>query len=67
VAFCDTCAKSVDPSLIGDDGCCPTCGTELLEPQRRPMPKRMWFLIIGTAIYLVWRAYQGIGWLSHHW
>jgi hypothetical protein len=32
-------------------------------------PKAPWHfkvLVVGTAVYMGWRLYQGIGWLVHH-
>ena len=30
------------------------------------IPWHFKLMIAGTGGYLVWRAYQGIGWLVHH-
>jgi hypothetical protein len=53
----------VEDDQLTDDGGCPECGEQL---QRRKIPWHFKFMIGATAIYLVWRAYQGIGWLVHH-
>ncbi len=63
--WCDQCDR-----LVGDDalveGACPTCGTELAEPERKPISLRFKFLVAATVIYLIWRTVQGVQWLSHH-
>jgi len=65
VPWCDTCDRLVaDEELV--DGGCPTCGTELLEPQRQPISWRFRLLIVATVIYLIWRCVQGVQWLTHH-
>jgi hypothetical protein len=35
-----------------------------VRPRRAPWHFKV--LLVGTVIYLGWRAYQGIGWLIHH-
>ena len=47
-----------------EEGACPDCGTGL--EARRPVPWTFKLMIGVTAIYLVWRIYQGVGWLIHH-
>jgi hypothetical protein len=53
----------VEDDDITDDGECPQCGQEL---GRRKIPWHFKAMIGATAVYLAWRAYQGIGWLVHH-
>jgi uncharacterized paraquat-inducible protein A len=65
VPWCDTCDRLVDEDDLVDRGC-PTCGTALDEPVRRPVTWRFRLLIAATVIYLIWRFVQGIQWLSHH-
>ncbi len=63
--WCDTCDRLVgDDELV--DGTCPTCSSELAEPERRPVSLRFRLLLVATAIYLVWRCVQGVQWLTHH-
>jgi hypothetical protein len=49
---------------LTDEGSCPTCEDHLVE--RRKVPWHFKLLVLATAVYLGWRAYQGIGWLVHH-
>jgi hypothetical protein len=53
----------VEDDALTDDGECPKCGAELA---RRKIPWHFKLMIAATAVYLAWRAYQGIGWLVHH-
>ncbi len=61
--WCDVCDRLVDDQEVVD-GHCPTCETELGTGQREPLPWKFRFMIIATVIYLVWRIYQVISWLS---
>jgi hypothetical protein len=63
VPWCDTCDQMVEDDALTDDGDCPECGAELA---RRKIPWHFKLMIAATAVYLAWRAYQGIGWLVHH-
>lgn len=64
--WCEECQRVVEEDELTEDGACPTCGTELVEEQRRRIPWYFVLLILATIVYLGWRAYQGIGWLVHH-
>jgi len=61
--WCDECDVMVDEEEL-QEGTCPTCGGELRV--RRPIPWHFKLMFGVTAVYLVWRAYQGIAWLVHH-
>jgi DNA-directed RNA polymerase subunit RPC12/RpoP len=61
--WCDTCEKAVEDDELTDEGECPECGEQL---ERRKVPWHFKLMIAATAVYLGWRAYQGIGWLVHH-
>jgi uncharacterized paraquat-inducible protein A len=65
VPWCDTCDRLVEDEDLVDEAC-PTCGTQLHEPERQPITWRLRLLIVATVIYLIWRLVQGIQWLSHH-
>jgi uncharacterized paraquat-inducible protein A len=65
VPWCDTCDRLVAEDDLVDHGC-PTCGTSLHEPVRRPVTWRLRLLVVATVVYLGWRIAQGIQWLSHH-
>ncbi len=61
--WCDTCEEMV---LVGDldqDDCCPRCG-ERVGPRKVPLKFKL--MIAATAIYLAYRAFQGITWVVHH-
>ncbi len=62
--WCDSCDRIVaDDELV--DGDCPRCGLQLEEPSKGPLPWRFRLLIAATVIYLGWRIWQGITWLTH--
>ena len=54
----------VEDDTLTDDGACPECGEPLAE--RRHIPWHFKVMIAATAVYLGWRAFQGIAWLVHH-
>lgn len=64
--WCEECEEVVDDEEVTEDGTCPRCGTELYEPERRPVPWYFKGMLVATVIYLGYRAYQGITWLAHH-
>jgi uncharacterized paraquat-inducible protein A len=66
VAWCDTCIGEVADDTIGDDGCCPRCGSILVAPARQPVKPSIWFMLAASVVYLGYRCYQGISWVSHH-
>jgi len=66
LVWCDTCIAEIDATTIGDDGCCPRCGSILIAPERRPIKPSMWFMLVASVIYLGYRIFQGVEWLSHH-
>jgi len=65
VAWCDQCDHLVeDDQLV--EGACPTCGTVLVDAPHRPVPWTFKVMLIAFAIYLTYRAYQGVTWVVHH-
>jgi DNA-directed RNA polymerase subunit RPC12/RpoP len=64
--WCDECDKLVEDDELTEDGACPTCGTDLVEPARRPTPWYFKFMIVASVIYLGYRAFQGVTWVVHH-
>ena len=66
MAWCEECDRLVEDEDLAEDGSCPACGTVLTEQERRPVPWYFKFMIVASVIYLGWRFYQGIAWLSHH-
>ena len=57
--WCETCDRPVEGDV------CEVCGGDVTEPEKEPMPWMWRFFLVSTAIYLVWRIYQLISWLSH--
>ncbi len=64
--WCEECDTLVEDEELTEEGDCPTCGTPLVEAERRPVPWYFKFFLLASAIYLIWRAYQGVSWLVHH-
>ena len=62
--WCEVCDAMVEDDTLTDDGACPECGEPLAE--RRQIPWHFKVMIAATAVYLGWRAFQGIAWLVHH-
>jgi hypothetical protein len=57
--WCESCDRRVEGDV------CEVCGNEVLEEEREPMPWMWRFFIFSSVIYLGWRLYQLISWLSH--
>lgn len=57
--WCTTCDRPVQSDN------CEVCGQTVAEPVREPVPLRWRFFIVVTIIYLLWRLYQLVSWLSH--
>ncbi|HUV58042.1 MAG TPA: hypothetical protein VMV96_04480 [Acidimicrobiales bacterium] len=57
--WCEHCDRPVE----GDT--CEVCGASVTPPEPEPMPWLWRFFIVTTIIYLIWRIYQLISWLSH--
>jgi predicted RNA-binding protein with PUA domain len=57
--WCENCDRPVDGDV------CEVCGNDVLEPERQPVPWRWRFFILATVIYVIWRIYQLVSWLSH--
>lgn len=64
--WCDECDALVDEEDLTEDGSCPTCGTQLFEEVRKPIPWYFKFMIFASVIYLGYRAFQGVTWVVHH-
>ena len=62
--FCETCASFQETGDLDDEGRCPGCGQVLARPAK--VPWHFKFLVVATAVYLVYRLWQGIDWLVHH-
>ena len=57
--WCETCDRPVEGDV------CQVCGNPVEEPQKEPVPWRWRFFIAATVVYLVWRIYQLVSWLTH--
>ena len=66
VPWCEPCERFWNPASVSADGACPTCGAAV---EARPdsdaaaahkVPWHFWVAIAAAAIYLGWRAIQGI-------
>ncbi len=78
--WCATCDRFLSPPTVREDGTCPTCGQpvqaghahadatasgEPSEERRTPLPWHLKLLAGALAIYLGFRAWQGIEWIIH--
>jgi len=59
VAWCEICDRPVDGEV------CEVCGESVSVSEREPIPWMWRFFIVATVIYLIWRIYQLISWLTH--
>ena len=76
--WCETCDRFLSPSTVVADGTCPTCGRPVDpggahaadahddDDDLGPIPWHLKMLGGALALYLGWRAYQGIEWLAHN-
>jgi len=64
VPWCEVCDRMVEDDEVAEDGTCPRCGDQV--EGRRTVPWHLKAMIAITAVYLGWRAFQGITWLIHH-
>ena len=76
--WCDACDRFLSPSTVRTDGTCPSCG-RVVDPGHAheakstiddeddetplPIPWHLWLLLAALAVYLGYRAMQGIEWL----
>jgi hypothetical protein len=77
VPWCDTCDRFLSPSTVISDGTCPNCGRTVDpgsahaaeehhdEDDLGPIPWHLKLLGGALAVYLGYRAYQGIEWVAH--
>lgn len=71
VPWCHTCDRFYNPNSLQPDGTCPTCQQPVAtatEPREESTgaPWHFKALIGVTAVYLGYRALQGIFWVGHH-
>lgn len=73
VPWCDECDRFLSPASVLRDGTCPTCGRPV-DPGRakapadaerlEPVPWHFKLLLGAVALYLGYRAFQGLEWLA---
>jgi predicted RNA-binding Zn-ribbon protein involved in translation (DUF1610 family) len=79
VPWCDACDRFLSPSTVKVDGTCPSCGRVVDAGRAHtaeassastdddetlpPIPWHLWLLLAALAVYLGYRAMQGIEWL----
>ena len=77
--WCATCDEYLAPPRVGTDGTCPKCGTTVDAGGARPpaaqpdaargddpidpLPWHFKLLLGAVAVYLGYRAFQGVEWL----
>jgi hypothetical protein len=75
VPWCDTCDRYLSPSTVIADGTCPGCGRAVdpgsahtadthEDDDLGPIPWHLKLLAGALAVYLGYRAYQGIEWVA---
>ena len=73
MAWCQSCDRYLTPSTLTSEGTCPACGDEVQHPDERSpsqgaptgaaaerIPWHFWLLLGAAAVYLGWRAVQGV-------
>ena len=75
--WCDACDRFLSPSTVKVDGTCPSCGRVVDaghahgpsvdadgdDEDLAKVPWHLWLLAAALAVYLGYRAMQGIEWL----
>ena len=73
--WCDTCDRFLSPSTVVADGTCPNCGRSVDpgpahgasgEDDLGALPWHLKLLAGALAVYLGYRAWQGIEWVAHN-
>jgi DNA-directed RNA polymerase subunit RPC12/RpoP len=65
VPWCETCSKFFNPPSLAPGGECPTCGRVLVEQTPVRAPWHFKLLVAALAVYLGFRAWQGLDWVWH--
>ena len=78
--WCAACDRFLSPSTVRSDGSCPTCGRRVdvrragasnatsptTEQPPVPVPWHLKLLLAALAVYLAYRAFQGVAWVITH-
>jgi hypothetical protein len=73
VPWCASCDRFLSPSTVQTDGSCPGCGRPVEAGRARdadsddelpPVPWHLKLLLGALAIYLGYRAFQGVEWVA---
>lgn len=59
--WCEDCNRFWSPPSMGAGGECPTCGRVLAQVPGAPWHFKL--LVVAVALYLGYRAWQGVDWL----
>jgi hypothetical protein len=77
--WCTECERFLSPPSVSHDGTCPTCGmpvdpgkahvatnevTDAVDEESPPIPWHLKALAGAVALYLGFRAWQGIEWIA---
>jgi hypothetical protein len=73
--WCTECDRFLSPPSVAADGICPTCGcpvdpgqahvaTDAAAEESPPIPWHLKALAAAVALYLGFRAWQGIEWVA---
>jgi hypothetical protein len=57
--WCDHCETAQETEN------CAISGADLAPASREPIPWMWRFFIVATVVYVIWRIYQLVTWLSH--
>ena len=59
--WCEECNRFWNPPSMGAGGECPTCGRVITEVAGAPWHFKL--LVVAVALYLGYRAWQGLDWV----
>jgi hypothetical protein len=65
VPWCDACSRFYNPPTLAPGGKCPSCDRVLVEQTSARAPWHFKLLVAALAVYLGFRAWQGVEWLWH--
>ncbi len=56
--WCEACERPEDSDI------CAQCGANITPLARTPIPWRWRLFLVATVIYVIWRIYQLVNWLT---